>query len=254
MTKKLAGRFAQISLIAFSLSFGFGATAFAITFPDKPDSENFFVDEANLIGEKEAQEINEIALGLLLEEKVPLFVVTIPSLATYQAGGYSIEGYAADLFDEWGIGSKERNYGMLLIVSKGDRKARISLGADWGREYDRNAKQIMDTLIVPAFKQGDFALGIVAGVRGMDALARGLALPKPVQPWWILPLMIGVAIGLVLLIINLFKTGRSGWAWALIAFIGVALFFMLRASASSGGSSGGFGGGFSGGGGASGSW
>jgi len=99
-----------------------------------------------------------------------------------------------------------------------------------------------------------FSEGIVEGVKGMDAMARGLALPKPKQAWWALPLMVLGAIGFVLLIINLFKTGRSGWAWALIAFLGIALFFMMRSAAQGGGSGGGFGGGFSGGGGATGSW
>ncbi len=88
----------------------------------------------------------------------------------------------------------------------------------------------------------------------MEAMARGLQLPKPEQPWWVLPLFIAAVIGVILLIINLFKTGRSGWAWALIAFLGIMIFFMLRNAGSSGGSGGGFGGGFSGGGGATGSW
>ncbi len=227
---------------------------FAFTFPEKPSEKDFFVDQAGLIDSQDAAAINEIALNLLVQEKVPIFVVTIKSLADYDAAGSSIESYAADLFDEWGIGFEDRNYGMLLLVSKGDRKARIELGADWARAYDRQAKEVMDTLIIPSFKRGEFSKGIAEGVKGMDAMARGLALPKPKQPWWILPLMAIVAIGLVLLIINLFKTGRSGWAWAVIAFIAIALFFILRNAAQSGGSSGGFGGGFSGGGGATGSW
>ena len=66
--------------------------------------------------------------------------------------------------------------------------------------------------------------------------------------------MIATVIGLILLIINLFKTGRSGWAWALIVAIGLILLFILKNSATSSGSGGGFGGGFSGGGGATGSW
>ena len=57
-----------------------------------------------------------------------------------------------------------------------------------------------------------------------------------------------------MVIVSLFKKGRSGWGWALIAGIAIALFFILRAAASSGGSGGSFGGGSSGGGGASGSW
>lgn len=246
-----------VPLIIVSLSFLFlfpSAGAFAITFPDKPDNKNFFVDKAGLLNPNDAETINQIALDLLVKEQVPLFVVTINSLSEYEAAGYPIESYAADLFDNWGIGSEKTNYGMLLLVSARDRKSRIELGAGYARVYDREAKVVMDTLIVPNFKRGMFSEGIVEGVRGMEAIAKGLALPKPKQPWWILPLMVLGAAGFVYLIYNLFKTGRSGWAWALIAFLGIALFFMMRAAAQGGGSGGGFGGGFSGGGGATGSW
>lgn len=242
------------SVLSFVLLVAFCFNAAAITFPPKPSDENFYVDEANLLDSGSKAKINLIARKLLQEQKVPLFVVTIPSLAEYDAAGYSIEGYAGDLFDKWGIGYKDRNYGMLLLVSRDDRKARIELGNDWGRSYDRQAKRIMDTLIIPAFKRGDYALGISNGVEGMDALARGLELPEPESPWWVVPAMIVGVIFFVLLIINLFKSGRSGWAWALIAVLGLIIFAVLRASANSGGSSGGFGGGFSGGGGATGSW
>lgn len=228
--------------------------AFAVTFPDKPDNKNFFVDKAGLLNPKDAEMINQIALDLLVKDQVPIFVVTINSLSEFEAAGYAIESYTADLFDHWGIGSEESNYGILLLVSVSDRKSRIELGAGYARVYDREAKVVMDTLIIPNFKRGMFSEGIVEGVRGMEAIARGLSLPKPKQPWWILPVMVLGAAGFVYLIINLFKTGRSGWAWALIAFLGIAIFFMMRAAAQSGGSSGGFGGGFSGGGGATGSW
>ncbi len=226
----------------------------AIEFPDKPADENFYVDEALLIDANTATQINQLAQQLLQEEQVAVFVVTLPSLADYDAAGYSIEGYAADLFDEWGIGSEDRNYGMLLLISKTDRKARIELGADWDRSYDRQAKKLMDTLIIPAFKNNDFALGITQGVQGMDSMARGLALPKPEVPWWFLPAIVAAGIFFIVLIYNLFKSGRSGWAWALIIFLGIMIFNILRAASKGGGSSGGFGGGYSGGGGASGSW
>lgn len=222
------------------------------TFPAKPSSKHYYVDEAGLIDEETGAKIDATAAALLQEEKLPLYVVTIASLASHDAITSTIEQYATDLFNTWGIGWQDRNYGILLLISKGDRKARIELGADWGSEYDYQAKQIMDTLIVPAFKRGDFATGISDGVRGLDAMARGLGLPKPTTPWWVMPLMIGCLVLFVMLIVNLFKTGRNGWAWALIIGLGALLFFMLRSSAS--GSGGGFGGGSSGGGGASGSW
>ena len=225
--------------------------ALAVSFPEKPPKSDFFVDGALLLNEDAQKAINETALALLNQEQIPLFVVTIPSLSAYEGSALGIEGYATQLFDHWGIGSQERNYGMLLIVSVGDRRARIELGAGFERRFDTQANDIMQSLIVPAFKRGDFSTGITDGVRGMDAMARGLQLPKPTAPWWFLPAIIGSAIFLGLVIYNLFKTGRSGWAWALIAFIAVALFYILR---NAGGSGGGFGGGSSGGGGATGSW
>ncbi|BCS97206.1 methanol dehydrogenase [Desulfoluna limicola] len=233
--------------------------AFAAIFPDKPPSEHYYVDEAGLIDVKTGGRIDGVASALLAEENIPIYVVTIPSLAAYDAATLSIEQYAAELFDHWGIGWQDHNYGMLLLVSKDDKKARIELGADWGKQNDYLAQQVMGGLIVPAFKRGDFATGIADGVRGMDAMARGQAFPKPKAPWWMLPALIGGLGALVLLIINLFRSGRKGWAWALIAVLGSILFFILQivgsgSDSGEGSSGGGFGGGSSGGGGATGSW
>ena len=227
---------------------------FASTFPDKPPSEHYYVDEAGLINPETGKQIDSTAAALLDDEKIPLYVVTIDSLASHAAVTLTIDQFAAALFDHWGIGWQDRNYGILLLISKGDRKARIELGADWGGIYDYQAQQIMDELIVPAFKRGDFSGGITDGMRGLNAMARGLELPKPKTPWWFWPALIGGFILVVFMIINLFKSGRTGWAWALIAALGVILFFIIRAMLSGSGSGGGFGGGSSGGGGATGSW
>ena len=227
---------------------------FGSTFPDKPPSEHYYVDEASLFNQEVGEQIDKTAAALLSEEKIPLFVVTISSLASHDAVTLSIEQYAAALFDNWGIGWQDRNYGILLLISRGDRKARIELGVDWGGEYDYQAQQVMDKLIVPAFKRGDFSAGIADGVRGLDAMARGLELPKRKSPWWFWPALIGGLILVIVMIVNLFKSGRTGWAWALIAALGVILFFIIRAMLSNAGSGGGFGGGSSGGGGATGSW
>ncbi len=229
-------------------------SAGAATFPDKPPKTDFFVDQGRLIDQQQRQEINETARALLKDQRIPLFVVTITSLAAFDASGLGIEGYARELFNTWGIGTPQRNYGILLLVSAGDRKARIELGAGFGHKYDGQANDIMQSLIIPAFKREDYSTGIADGVRGLDAMARGLQLPKPTPPWWFWPALIGGAILFAALIYNLFKSGKSGWAWALIVALAVGIFFLLRAAAASGGSGGGFGGGSSGGGGATGSW
>ena len=119
----------------------------------------------------------------------------------------------------------------------------------------------MNDLIIPQFKQNDHSAGIRKGVEGMDAMARGIALPKPErpkQPWWVIPLLIAFLVLVGVVAYSLFKSGRTGWGWAFLVGVGAFLLFLFfilqRLSESSGGSSGGFGGGSSGGGGASGSW
>ena len=229
-----------------------------LAFPEQPPSEHWYVDEAELIQQEDRAKIDEIAFALWNEEQIPLYVVTIRSLTGYNLSGapITIEYYANELFNYWGIGSQERNYGMLLLVSVGDRKARIQLGADWDFSYNIQARNVMNSLIIPPFKKGEYSLGIFQGVQGMDALARGLALPKPKLAWWILP---AIFLGLVLVIgviISLFKSGRKGWGWALIIALGILFIILWKilSALSAGGSSAGFGGGSSAGGGATGSW
>lgn len=235
----------------------------------RPGERDFIVDLANLISSSDEQRIRDIATKLLNDKATPIIVVTIESMDKYGGAGMRIETFARLLFDQWAIGQAKVNgqlwnTGILLLVSRDDRKARIELGAGWKHDQDSLSQQIMDEQIVPRFRQGDFSGGIVAGVEALDKMARGLELPKPPTPWW-QPVLVAVAMGLMIFtVISLIRRGASGWAWlfwgAVFSLIGYLLYSFLRSSMSSGGGDGGgfsggsFGGGFSGGGGATGSW
>ncbi len=234
-------------ILSIILAFAFFSNALAATFPKPPTSGSFILDEAKMISETDNQAINVLAKNLLREKNIPIFVVTIESLATYGSSD-GIEKYETELFNNWGIGYKGYNYGILLLISKQDRKARIEFGAAFDHRYDADAKKVMDNLILPNFKQGQFSLGIVDGVKGLDAMVRGLALPKPEVPKWFLPAMILLGILIIGIAYSLFKSGRTGWGWAFIVFIGMLIWFLLRNAGS------GRGGGSGGGGGATGSW
>lgn len=238
---------------------------------EPPAQRAFVLDKAGLLKPEAVEQIRKLADKLLTDKAAPIVVVTINSMAEHGPAGVRIETFARLLFDQWQIGPAKLgdtnwNYGILLLVSKNDRKARIELGAGWRRDKDQQAQQIMDTLIIPHFKQGDFSGGIVAGVEALDKMARDLQLPQaPQQPpsrgsIIIMLIFAGLAIFTV---VSLIRRGSSGWAWlmwaAVFGVIGMVLYNMATSSSRSGGS-GGFsggsfgGGGFSGGGGASGSW
>jgi uncharacterized protein len=92
----------------------------------------------------------------------------------------TIEQYSIRVVDAWKLGRKRIDDGVLLIIAKQDRAVRIEVG--YGLEGvlpDAIAKRIVDEIIVPKFKQGDFAGGINAGVERMMAVIAGEPLPPP---------------------------------------------------------------------------
>jgi uncharacterized protein len=226
------------------------------------------VDRANLLTPTDKKQIQEICDKLLTDKATPIIVVTINSMADHGGAGMRIESFATLLFDQWGIGLAELNgqswnTGIMLLVSKDDRKARIELGRYWRRDQDALAQKIMNEQIVPRFKQGDFSGGILAGVESLDKMARGLELPKAAAaptPWWMYLVMLGAVALAIFTVVSLIRRGSSGWAWlfwaAVFAAVGYLLYQMATSRGSGGGgySGGSFGGGSSGGGGATGSW
>ncbi|MBX7258704.1 MAG: TPM domain-containing protein [Candidatus Hydrogenedentes bacterium] len=139
---------------------------------DRPAQGQFIVDRAGLVLPGDAEHIQSVCQRLLTEKGVPVIVVTINSMRDHGAPDLRIETFATLLFDQWGIGSQERNLGVLLVVSKNDRVSRIALGADWERKADQDAQRIMNTNIIPEFKAGRFSDGIRAGVDALESLVR----------------------------------------------------------------------------------
>lgn len=91
-----------------------------------------------------------------------------------------IASYAFRVADQWKIGRREIGDGVLLVVAKNDRKVRIEVArALEGAVPDVIAFRIIDSLITPRFREGDFAGGITAGVDGLIARVSGEDLPRP---------------------------------------------------------------------------
>jgi uncharacterized protein len=229
------------------------AAATKPSFPSPPQPGHFISDTAGLVGAGDASEIDRLGVALLAEKGYPISVVTIRSLATQGATGYTIERYAAELVQS----SQEerfRTHGMLLLVAAEDRVARIQLGSAWGSAHDDRARKVMERLILPAFRKRDFSAGIVHGVRGLDAMGRQLALPVVGQPqwmpsalvveelggpWWTLPALVAGGILLIVGLVSLIRRGRRGWAWAIAAFVFGLLLARFFGSAEASGSEGG---------------
>ncbi|MDE2368593.1 MAG: TPM domain-containing protein [Burkholderiales bacterium] len=93
-----------------------------------------------------------------------------------------IAAYAQRVADQWKIGRRAVGDGLLVVVAKDTHEIRIEVAkALEGAVPDLAARQIIDRAIVPAFRSGDFAGGLNAGVDQLMARIRGENLPLP-QP------------------------------------------------------------------------
>ncbi len=91
-----------------------------------------------------------------------------------------IASYAQRVADTWKIGRREVGDGLLVVVAKNDRRVRIEVAKTLeGAIPDLAARRVIDRAITPAFRQGDFAGGLNAGVDQLMALITGEALPVP---------------------------------------------------------------------------
>ncbi|HET6378934.1 MAG TPA: TPM domain-containing protein, partial [Methylocella sp.] len=103
-----------------------------------------------------------------LESKsgIQLVVASVKSLE-----GDDIAPYANALFRAWGLGEREKNNGVLLLVAPNERRARIEVGYGLeGTLTDALSKIIITNAMVPRFKEGDFAGGIERGVDDIIAV------------------------------------------------------------------------------------
>ena len=95
-------------------------------------------------------------------------MATVPDL-----GGSAIEPYATALFTEWGIGGAERDMGLLLLIARDDRAMRIEIGYGLHPYFGGiMAGRVINDVITPAFRNGDFDGGVTQGV---DAIIAHLA-------------------------------------------------------------------------------
>ncbi|MFC0515417.1 TPM domain-containing protein [Mucilaginibacter angelicae] len=260
----------------FILFFGFILCAIAATAQDFPERSNTLVtDYTNTLSPADKQQLERKLVTFNDSTSTQIAVVILKSV-----GNYDINDYGAQLLRKWGIGQKDKNNGVLVLVAIGDRKMSIQTG--YGAEGplpDIVTQDIIQNDLKPHFKQGDYYGGLDAGTNSIIKAMKGeyKAAKKANKhnsgagSAGLIVLMI-----IVVILILIFRNRGGGGGRQIIGRRGGASPFwwflagnMLggggRSSGSdwggfsggdsdSGGGFGGFGGGSGGGGGSSGSW
>lgn len=163
----------MIYSITVALMLVITSQAQAFLAPERPNDGEYISDTIDIIQRHDEHTIRTITSKLDREYRIPIIVVTIDSFLSYTDGEYlGIEAYSKKLFNFWRIGHAVHNYGVLVLIAKNDKIARIQLGGGWGFIYDDHAQKIMGETMIPLFEKNEFSEGITQGVVALDKLAR----------------------------------------------------------------------------------
>lgn len=221
-----------------------------------PAASGYVVDQSGIIDSATQQKIEDWILELKQKTTAEVAVVTVDSTAPL-----SIEEYAVKLYQRFGIGQKGKDNGVLFLIASKDRGMRIEVGYGLeGAITDAYSSQIINSIVVPEFKAGNFSDGIEKGTAAIVTLIAKeynvtlTGVPQPVYQDqgngsnWVVLLIICIFISFII--------SRGGGGMFLPMFFGGfgGGSFSSGGGGGFGGGFGGFGGGMSGGGGASGSW
>jgi uncharacterized protein len=151
-------------LIFFLLSLPL--TAYSL---DVPRLQGYVNDYAGMISSPAKSKIEDELRAFEQSDSTQIVILTIPSLE-----GENLEEFSIKVGETWKIGQQGKDNGILFIVSNQERRIRVEVGRGLeGSLTDLMAGRIIDQVIKPRFKQGDFDGGFIAGVSAIINATRG---------------------------------------------------------------------------------
>jgi uncharacterized protein len=255
----------KLSLILLLFSFSYVQAQIEKELPQRPQPPKLVVDYTNTLAPDQIQALENKLVAFDDSTSNQIAIVIVES-----TGDRDISDFAVALGRAWGIGNKEFNNGILLLVAKADRKMWIATGYGLeGALPDATTKQIIENEIKPNFKENDFYRGLDEGTDAIIASTKGeYTAPenyrKGKEKGGIPAIVIFIVIFIIL---SIFKKGGGGGHYNRRGYrngVPGGLWWLAAGGlgsggghSSGGGSSGGFGGfggGSFGGGGSGGSW
>src|SRR5262245_43430461 len=150
-----------------------------------PKAKDLYVNDfAKLLTANDRGAIRTALVKLRDDTGVHAVVATIQTVHGYGTGDQTFESFATNLFNKWGIGDRQRNDGVLILVAVKDRKVRIELGSGYGSGYNAQMQGVIDQQMLPHFKEKNYSLGILEGTDSVVQILSGRAAPTalPLAP------------------------------------------------------------------------
>ncbi len=165
--------FAQIALFLIATG-GFMLPAMAQDLQPVPALTAHVLDATSTLQASQKQALEDRLTAFEQAKGSQVVILMVPSTEPED-----IASYANRVGNVWKIGRRGVGDGLLLVVAKSDRKARIEVAKTLeGAIPDLAAKQIIDEALTPNFRKGDYAVGLNAAVDQIIARINGEALPE----------------------------------------------------------------------------
>lgn len=136
----------------------------ALAEPLPPPLSDTVSDFGELLPAVDEARVASLLRDIRAETGVHVVVVTMDRISDHGGWGMSLEAYATALFNQWGVGDRQRDDGIMLLVVPGTRDTRIELGAGYARAYNARAQEVIDTAMLPQFRERLMVQGITDGV------------------------------------------------------------------------------------------
>lgn len=137
------------------------------------------VDEAGLFSLAFENHVNDVLRGVYSKHQIQVGVLSVSSL-----NGISIEEFSIEVASAWALGTEKGDRGVLVVLAPNERKVRIEVGRGLeGDLTDLQSARIINQVMIPNFKKGDWELGLQLGLNALlaDALKGQLAFPEAKQ-------------------------------------------------------------------------
>ncbi|MFM1887234.1 MAG: hypothetical protein RL026_2391 [Pseudomonadota bacterium] len=196
-----------------------------------PALESRVTDETGTLTAAEQATLEQQLLEFEQRKGAQLAVLIVPTTAPE-----AIEQFSIRVVEAWRLGREASDDGVLLLVAKDDRDMRIEVGRGLeGALTDATSRRIIDEIIAPLFREGDYAGGVQAGLQRIMKVVEGEPLPPPEQGWQapaddvpaLLPLLLVAGLGVGALLRAIF--GRLLGAVVAAGLAGVVGLFVTAA-------------------------
>jgi uncharacterized protein len=142
--------------------------------PERPVPPRLVNDFANVLSDAERAQLEDTLVQFALTTSTQIVVVTIPDLEGNDPGDYAFK-----LGEKWGVGQKDKDNGIVVLVKpkQGNSKGQVFIATGYGLEGILPDAIVNSTVVdyemIPRFKENDYFGGISNGVKVIMNITRG---------------------------------------------------------------------------------